>query len=153
MSDKKLRECFGSFATGVTIASCELNGELYGLTVNSFSSVSLQPPLLLFSVGNESYNLEAFRRSNSFIINILSAKQIGLAKEFALSQNHKKWTAEKYHFTANHNVIFENSLGYFECKKHDIIKAGDHHIIIGEVINFAKLSNEDPLLYFRSEFC
>lgn len=153
MNNKNLRECFGLFSTGVAIASCESEGALYGLTINSFASVSLHPPLLLFSIGNDSYNLKAFRQAKNFIINILSAKQISLAKEFAKSQNDKKWQAENYHFTQNHNLIFENSLGYFECEKFDIIKAGDHHIIIGQIIDFAKLAQEEPLIYFRSEFC
>lgn len=153
MSDKKLRECFGLFATGVMVATANLEGELYGMTINSFASVSLNPPLLLFSVANSSFNLEAFTKSKSFILNVLSTKQLDLAKEFARSQNHKKWEIEKYHSTKLGNIVFENSLGYFECKKHQIIAAGDHHVIIGEIIDFAKLQQHDPLLYFSSQFC
>ncbi len=152
MDEKKLRECFGLFTTGITIASTNFENKSYGMTINSFASVSLEPPLLLFSIANSSSNLEAFLKASNFIINVLSAQQLVLAQEFSRPQNDKKWQNEKVHFTKLGNMIFENSLGFFECQTHDIIKAGDHHIIIGKIIDLAKLSQARPLLYFGGEF-
>jgi len=152
MDEKKLRECFGLFATGITIASTNFENKSYGMTINSFASVSLNPALLLFSIANSSSNLGAFLKNSNFIINVLSKEQLELAKEFSRPQNDKKWQNEEFHLTKLGNVIFEKSLGFFECQTHQTIEAGDHHIIIGQVINLEKLRQASPLLYFGSEF-
>ena len=126
--------------------------EFFGITINSFSSVSLKPPLVSFCVDNRSTNLKLFKKNNYFSLNILSEDQIELAKAFATPKNNKKWQIEPYFFGVNGSPIFENSLGFFECKKHKIIKAGDHHIIIGEIVDFAKIHDKNPLLYNKSQF-
>jgi flavin reductase (DIM6/NTAB) family NADH-FMN oxidoreductase RutF len=156
VTQKTLRDCFGLFPTGVMIASTNFKDKFYGLTINSFSSVSLDPPLLLFSIDNQSSNLTAFKKSQYFSLNILSVKQINLAKEFAKPLNHHKWTqqksAEPYFLGKFGNPVFENSLGFFECEQHKIIKAGDHHVIIGKIIDFSKLNLKPPLFYVKGEF-
>ena len=75
-----------------------------------------------------------------------------LARGFATPKNSKKWEIEPYLFGKKGNPIFENSIGFFECKKHKIIKIGDHHLVIGEVIDFAKINNSKPLLYFNGKY-
>jgi len=152
MNEKELRDCFGLFTTGIMIAATNFNGVSYGMTINSFASVSLEPPLLLFSIDNKSFNLSAFQKSPNFALSILSEKQLLLAQEFAKPANDAKWQVEKY-FTAKSGMpIFENSIGYFECEKYDIIAAGDHHIIIGKIIDCAKLKRDKPLLYLDGKF-
>jgi flavin reductase (DIM6/NTAB) family NADH-FMN oxidoreductase RutF len=126
--------------------------EFFGITINSFSSVSLKPPLISFCIDNRSSNLKLFKKNHYFSLNILSEDQIELARGFATPKNSKKWQIEPYFFGVNGSPIFENSLGFIECKKHKIIKAGDHHIIIGEVVDFAKISDKNPLLYNKSQF-
>lgn len=126
--------------------------EFFGITINSFSSVSLKPPLVSFCIDNKSTNLRLFKRNRYFSLNILSEDQIELARGFATPKNNKKWQIEPYFFGRQGSPIFENSLGFFECKKHKIIKAGDHHIIIGEVVDFAKMHDKNPLLYNKSQF-
>lgn len=156
MDIKELKNCFSKFATGVMIAAlkCSENDELHGLTINSFSSVSLEPPLVSFCIGNESRNLERFQNNEFFTLNILSDSQLDLALAFAKVNNPDKWGVEKYLLTKNSCPVFENSLGYFECKRFKVVEAGDHHIIIGQIIDFKNLNEEkSPLIYFKSQFC
>ncbi len=126
--------------------------EFFGMTINSFSSVSLNPPLVSFCIDNKSSNLELFKKNRTFSLNILSEQQQNLSSGFATPKNTKKWDIEAYSLGQYGNPIFENSLAYFECKKHRIIKAGDHHIVIGEIIDFAKLNESQPLLYFQGKY-
>jgi len=152
---RELRNCLGKFATGVMIA-CGLDKETnqpFGLTINSFASVSLNPPLVSFCIGSESSNLELFKRNQNFSLNILSENQIKLAKEFALAHNSSKWQTEDYYFGEFASPIFKNSLAFLECKIFKIIEAGDHQVIIGEVVDFDKLnSDKKPLIYYSSTF-
>jgi len=154
MEIRGLRDCLGKFATGVVVAATGDSDEIHGLTINSFSSVSLDPPLVLFCVDNRSSNLDKFRNNAFFTLNILSEGQIDLATAFAKPNNAEKWAVEGYSLTENSCPIFDNALGYLECRKDRIIEAGDHHIIIGEVVSFKDLGeNKNPLLYFKSNFC
>ncbi len=149
----ELKECFSLFATGVMIATTNVEGKNYGLTINSFSSVSMDPPLCLFSIGSESYNLDFFKKSKSFALNILSTDQLGLAKDFAAHNCSSKWNKESFNISGEGNPIFTNSNGYLECTKHQVIEAGDHHIFIGEVVDCGKLSDGDGLVYYKGGFC
>ncbi len=151
--NQKLREAFGLFATGVMIASTIVDEKIKGLTINSFSSVSLNPPLVLFSIGNESSSLDVFRATKSYSLNILSKNQLEVAKDFAKSSLDKEKQLANYSLSDYNNPVFENSLAYFDCIHHQIIKAGDHHIFIGEIINFAKVVEGEGLFYYRGEFC
>ena len=150
--DDELKKCFSKFTTGVAIASASGGGKNIGLTINSFSSVSLDPALLSFCIGSKSANLEYFLENDYFSINILSAKQQKLAQEFAKADNEAKWGVEKCSFSANNAIIFENSLSYFECKKYQVLEAGDHHIIIGKITDFANLNDEKALIYHNSKY-
>ncbi len=151
MNERELRDCFGLFATGVMIATASFEDKLYGMTINSFASVSLEPALLLFSVDNKSSNLSAFQKAKNFSLSILSEQQLLLAQEFAKPANEKKWQVEEY-LSAKSAPIFENSIGYFECERHEIVVAGDHHIIIGKVVGCSKLKEGKPLLYLSGAF-
>ncbi len=126
--------------------------DFFGMTINSFTSVSLNPALISFCVDNNSANLEFFKKNRYFLLNILSVDQKELATAFATPKNSKKWTVEPYVFSKFGNPIFQNSLCYIECKKHKFIKMGDHHIIIGEIIDCAKISDKQPLVYFQSKY-
>ncbi len=193
MDQKKLREYFGFFTTGIVIACARkknffaekffdnkvfvekifnnktlnetvlgksflqklkeiFTAEFFGMTINSFSSVSLDPPLVLFSINNKSSNLALFKKNRYFSLNILSQDQQELASAFATPKNSTKWGIEPYFFGKFGNPIFQNSLVFFECRKHRVIKAGDHHIVIGEIIDCAKINDRAPLTYYRGQF-
>lgn len=126
--------------------------EFFGMTINSFSSVSLDPSLVLFSIDNNSSNLPLFKNNRYFSLNILSQEQLELANAFATPKNSTKWGVDPYFLGKFGNPIFQNSLGFFECKKRRVIKAGDHHIIIGEVVDFGNNNDGEPLLYYRGKF-
>jgi flavin reductase (DIM6/NTAB) family NADH-FMN oxidoreductase RutF len=198
MDQRKLRDCFGLFATGVVISCARkdnfltdkfhadkvLNSsifsnkilsykslaetslgqsfllklkklfseEFFGMTINSFSSTSLDPALILFSIDNKSSNLSLFKKNKYFSLNILSHDQIELAKAFATPKNSNKWSVEPYFLGKFGNPIFKNSLGFIECEKHRVIKAGDHHIIIGRVVDFSKLEEREALIYAKGKY-
>ncbi len=126
--------------------------EFFGMTINSFTSISLNPALISFCIDNKSANLKFFKQNRYFLLNILSIQQHELASAFATPKNSKKWTVEPYIFSKFGNPIFQNSLCFIECKKHKVIKMGDHHIIIGEVIDFAKVNDQQPLIYFNGSY-
>jgi len=126
--------------------------EFFGMTINSFTSISLNPPLVSFCIDNKSANLELFKKNRYFSLNILSQQQQALASAFATPRNSKKWGVEPYFFGVKGNPIFQNSLAFFECKKHKILKIGDHHVVIGEVLDFGKISEAKPLLYYAGKY-
>jgi flavin reductase (DIM6/NTAB) family NADH-FMN oxidoreductase RutF len=126
--------------------------EFFGMTRHSFTAVSLNPPLVSFCVSNRSSNLSLFKKNRYFSFNILSREQQALAAAFATPKNSKKWKVEPYFFSKFGNPIFQNSLAFFECEKFKVIKSGDHHIIIGKILNFAKIGEKEPLLYFRGHY-
>ena len=126
--------------------------EFFGMTINSFTSVSLNPPLVSFCIYNDSANLKFFKKNLYFSLNVLSQEQQALASAFATPKNSKKWGVEPYFLGQKGNPIFQNSLAFFECKKHRVIKCGDHHIIIGEVLDFGKINDAKPLIFYRGKF-
>ena len=122
------------------------------MTINSFSSISLEPPLVSFCVDNKSTNLKFFKKNRYFLLNILAVEQRDLSSAFATPKNSHKWHVEPYFFSKFGNPIFYNSLAFIECKKHKVIKMGDHHIIIGEVVDFNSVKDSKPLLYFKGKY-
>lgn len=126
--------------------------EFFGITINSFSSLSLDPPLIQFSIDNKSSNLKLFKSNRYFSLNILSSEQESLSNAFAKPSNHTKWQVEPFIFGKFGNPIFKNSLAFIECEKYKVIKAGDHHIIIGKVLDFGQISDKDPLIYYGGKY-
>lgn len=147
-----LKNCFSQFATGVMIATTSYKGKNYGLTINSFSSISLDPALVLFSIGNDSYNLKFFKKSKKFCLNILSENQLELAREFAKVSNGEKWQFAEFFLSQKANPIFKNISAFIDCKKYKTIKLGDHHVFIGEIIEIEHFRIDEPLLYFNGQF-
>jgi flavin reductase (DIM6/NTAB) family NADH-FMN oxidoreductase RutF len=126
--------------------------EFFGMTINSFTSVSLNPPLVSFCIDNKSSNLSLFKKNLYFSLNVLSKEQQGLARAFATPKNSTKWEVEPYFFGQKGNPIFQKSLAFFECKKHRVIKCGDHHIVVGEVLDYGVINESSPLIYYRGKF-
>ncbi len=150
---RHLRDCFGCFTTGVTVATTVTSEQKpVGVTLNSFSSVSLEPPLVLFSLNNQSSLLPIFRNASHFILNILAEKQIQLSRNFALSSS-DKW--EGVRFTPGEKTAMpriEGVIAYIECANETTYIVGDHHIFIGKVLECQKLSDDDPLIYYKGNY-
>jgi flavin reductase (DIM6/NTAB) family NADH-FMN oxidoreductase RutF len=147
MDGKELRNCFGHFATGVTVVTCETDAGKHGFTANSFTSVSLNPPLLLVSVDRKTKAFQ-FLKNNHFTINILRETQQDTAMHFAgrpLEKEPFSW--EK----GTHCHRLKDSLAYLECEPWAEYDGGDHVLYIGKVISF-NYSEGKPLSYYKGKF-
>jgi len=148
MTDSKaFRRCLGQFATGVTVVTCtDQDGNPYGITANSFSSVSLDPPLVLWNIAKVSNSLGAYLDAGHFAINILAADQTDVSSHFAKS-DHTMFSDIEYTNGANGAPLLPATLACFECRTQAVHDCGDHYIIIGEVTSFAS-NDRDPLLFY-----
>lgn len=155
MSDfdaKTFRGALGRFATGVTIVTTvDGFGNRYGVTCNSYNSVSLDPPLVLWSLAKSSRSLDAFRNSEFFAIHILSAHQEDLAMTFAGRCSGDKFDGLHVSEGRGGVPLFDECAAHFECKTRDAIDAGDHVIFLGEVVCFERCDKE-ALLFHDGRF-
>tara|TARA_B000000609_G_C24055309_1_gene283557 strand:+ start:190 stop:678 length:489 start_codon:yes stop_codon:yes gene_type:complete len=147
-----LRNIFGKFATGVcAISYYGKNNKPKGITINSFTSVSLNPPLALWCIDSDSDTYEEIINKDKYIFNILSDDQLNIARLLSIKNNHSLNDID----FINHEFgpIFNKSIGWIACSKREIISAGDHSIIIGNVNNFEILNiNKKPLIFWSGEF-
>lgn len=153
-SDSDFKECLSHYSTGITVVTTRLeDSSMHGITVNSFTSVSLKPPLVLFCINKTSSSASAFLQSPGFAITILDHSQHRIANQFASSKG-DKWQDINYVFGATGSPIILPNLSFMECEKFTDYEAGDHHIIIGKVIHLdvAKSEKKNPLIYFRGAY-
>ena len=149
---RTLRDALGCFATGVTVVTTRDGaGSPIGLTANSFSAVSLDPPLILFCLAKTSSNLARFRAAEHFAINVLHIGQQPTSGVFARS------TEDRFQDVAWESwdtgaPILSGSLASFECATHEVVEAGDHLVFIGRVLRARFEPRRDPLLYFRGKY-
>lgn len=136
-SDKTaLRAAFSAFLTGVTIVTTvDADGQPRGFTANSFTSVSLDPPLLLFCIAKTSQNLAAFRAADTFAVNILSETQERLSSRFA-SPVANRFDEVDWSVGPAGGAVLKDVCGWFDCRTRNQVEAGDHYIVIGEVMGF-----------------
>jgi flavin reductase (DIM6/NTAB) family NADH-FMN oxidoreductase RutF len=145
------KEVMGNYPTGVTIVTTKTkSGEPVGLTVNSFASVSLDPTLILWSIDHRVSSLKEFTEGKGFAVHVLAGDQQELCATFA-SRNVDRFSTCEWSYSENDLPIIEGAFGVLECKTHQTIEAGDHTILIGEVINIEKYDKE-PMLYHRRHF-
>ena len=148
---RTLRDALGCFATGVTVVTTrDQTGQPVGLTANSFSSVSLDPPLILFCLARSSTNVESFRQAEHFAINVLHIGQQPTSGVFARSGDRFQDVAWEAWDTGV--PILSGALASFECATDQIVEAGDHLVIIGRVTRARFEPRRDPLLYFRGKY-
>ena len=132
----QFRRALGNFATGVTIVTAQnAQGEKVGVTANSFNSVSLDPPLILWSIDKKSSSFSVFEQATHFAVNILSGTQIELSNKFS-RRNIDKFADTNFQLGAGRAPILENCSAVFECERYQVIEGGDHWIIIGKVVRF-----------------
>ena len=152
MSDSKdFRRCLGKFATGVTVVTCaDSQGRPCGITANSFSSVSLEPPLILWNIAKVSNSLQAYLDAEYFVINVLTSAQQDLSSHFAKS-DHTLFDDVAYVLSDDGAPLLPDTLASFECRTHQVHDCGDHYIIVGEVTGFNS-SEGDPLLFYSGAY-
>ncbi len=147
----ELRRVMGHFATGVTIiTTVSKDGEPFGLTANSFTSVSLDPPLVLICVDKKAESYPHFEQSRVFTVNILNNQQEALSRKFAVSGG-DKFQGVAYHTGANGVPILDGALAYLECKLYAVHDGGDHTLYLGE-IEQAETVEGKPLLFYRGGY-
>lgn len=151
---RAFRTVLSAYATGVTVATAGMpDGARVGLTINSFTSVSLDPPLVLFCLDKHSSALPIFTESLGFTVNVLRANQAEISQGFAKrGQGDERW--QDLSLTSgqiNAAPILEDSLAWLECVHHAQYDGGDHLILVGRVVNMAR-SEGNPLLYWNSGY-
>jgi flavin reductase (DIM6/NTAB) family NADH-FMN oxidoreductase RutF len=149
---RSFRDTLASFPTGVTIITTRTaEGQLVGITANSFSSVSLDPPLVLFNLARTARSLSAFTTSQHFAISVLASDQGAISNRFAISAGNK-WDGTDYTIARNGCPTISGALASFECERHDQLDGGDHLILVGRVQRFARLASGEPLVFSRGSY-
>lgn len=154
LQKSEYRKTLGSFATGVTIITTQCEGQHYGFTANSFTSVSLDPPLVLFCIKKDATFVEALKISKVFAINILSAAQENISNKFANSalMNEQRFEDVRTELSELKCPIIDGAIAYLQCEQVERTNAGDHFIILGKVVSFKKMNDDEPLLYYAGGY-
>jgi flavin reductase (DIM6/NTAB) family NADH-FMN oxidoreductase RutF len=151
VTSEEFRRACSRFATGVTIASVlDSGGGPHGLTVNSFTSVSLEPPLILISLGRKVTSIGHFRASKHFGINVLATGQQVLSERFA-RKGHDRFDGLEWRSGVTGVPLLPGVLAAIECSVYKIVTMGDHDLFVGEMVH-ATIGKGEPLLYFASSY-
>lgn len=146
MDPRQLRNALGRFTTGVTIVTCcDAQGSFVGLTANSFNSLSLEPPLVLWSLRTASPALDSFKAAPRFAVNVLAEAQVDLSRRFA-SRVDDRFAEGAWALGGHGAPVLAGSAAVFECESLSHQVAGDHHLFIGRVLACAE-APVPPLLF------
>lgn len=150
-SAAELKQAFSLYATGVALATTCVDDQPVGITVNSFSSVSIDPPLVLFSVNKALRSHDLFRSAPGFAINILGKNHKELSNRFARS-GADKWSGLDVAKGRAGGILLPDAISSFDCRRYQAHDSGDHTIFVGEVLAISRSGQQEPLLYFRSSY-
>ena len=151
ITERKLRDTLGRFATGVCIVTAAPDGfEPTGVTINSFTSVSIDPPLILWCLKHQSVVSSVFEAADRFAVNILSNEQLRLADVYANKTQHRL-TSECYEMVDDGIPVISDSIASFLCTVTNRYREGDHVIIIGKVLKLQSTRGE-PLVFYDGEY-
>lgn len=156
LDPRSFKDTVGLFATGVTVVTTGgVDGSAYGVTVSSFTSVSLVPPLILVCLDRQLAGLEQFLAGRPFVVNILGEDQETISNFFATGGTDRSWECGHYGKTAGGVPFLPNCLGWIECRLKDAHPGGDHAILVGEVDTVRQApdgAGRSPLLYHRGRY-
>jgi flavin reductase (DIM6/NTAB) family NADH-FMN oxidoreductase RutF len=130
------RKALSCFATGVTVVTTHWAGQDWGMTCNSFNSVSLEPRLVLWSIRRASHSLEAFTQAGHFTISVLAESQQALAGQFATGSMTERFAGAPTQRQPSGGLRLDDCAAWFDCQLHQLIEAGDHCILLGAVTDF-----------------
>lgn len=151
-SAQEFRAALGMFATGVTIVTARsADGQVIGLTANSFNSVSLSPPLVLWSLSRVAASLPVFSAGSHYAINILAADQKALAERFA-TRGADRWSGVTFDEGAGGAPLLHGAAASFECFNRSRYEEGDHVIFVGEVERCTHRTGASPLLFHGGRY-
>lgn len=149
---RTLRDALGCFATGVTVVTCvDKAGNPVGLTANSFTSLSLDPPLLLVCVAKGTASAVPLTLADQFAVNVLQTHQQPASITFS-TRGEDRFGQTEWSVGEHGAPVLLDSLSVFECRRHAVHDGGDHLILVGEVIKASFEPGLDPLLYFRGSY-
>ena len=148
MDDRTFRTAMGKFATGVTVVTTKVNDTVHGMTANSFVSVSLNPKLVLISVGKQTSMHNYIKQSGSFAISVLNEKQEEISALFA-SQLKDEREIEFELF--NEMEVISDAIVQITCELYDMTEAGDHTLYIGEVTDL-RIQDGEPLCFYGGKY-
>lgn len=152
LDSRAFRNTVGLFATGVTVVAVEIEGQVYGMTANAVTSVSLEPMLMLVCVQKEAHLMAHLRQTEGFSINILSEAQQDLSNYFA-----NLWREPEpppFSFSSWQGLPrLDGAIGAIACRTTEFLEGGDHWIVMGQVIGLYRQENSaNPLLYYRGQY-
>ena len=147
----RLREIMGHYATGASIVTATFDGKPHGLAVNSLTSVSLEPPLILFCPAKSSDTWPAIRDAGHFVVNILAHGQLDMLKKFA-KKGADRFADVGYHDSPSGSPVLHDVLAHLECRIEEIYDAGDHYVTLGRVLDLDVSDTGVPLVFYRGGF-
>jgi len=151
LTSDDFRAAMGRFATGITVVTTvDGDGAPYGVTATSFASLSLDPPLVQWSLRNAAYSLPVFLKSERFVVNVLSADQESVSRRFATPE------IDRFaHLNTESGLggvsLIQGALAWIECSLETTLAGGDHTILVGKVLR-ARTFDHQPLLYWRGGY-
>lgn len=150
----RFRQALSHFASGITVVTSRVEGEPIGFTCQSFYSVSMNPPLVSFSIMAGSASYPKIRQAGRFAVNILSDEQVHISNQFA-RRGEDKWHGVQWCESPLGNPVIAGSLHWLDCTLYAEHAAGDHFIVIGEVnaLDLQETVALQPLLYFKGRYC
>jgi 3-hydroxy-9,10-secoandrosta-1,3,5(10)-triene-9,17-dione monooxygenase reductase component len=147
----EFRKALGQFATGVTIITAISDGEPCGVAANSFTSVSLDPPLVLFCVGRSSSTWPRIEKARRFAVNILGEHQEEVSVLFA-TKGADRFGETDWHVGVGGSPVLHDTLAYLDCEFWAEYDGGDHIIVVGRVLDLGITHDAGPLLFFRGQY-
>lgn len=146
------RDVLGRYASGVTVVTTMWAGQPVGMTCQSFTSVSLDPPLVAFLPSQQSRAFASIQRSGTFCVNFLAAGQDELSNAFASRGDDKFAGVEWSPSAGTGSPLLAGIVGHVDCTVHAVHEAGDHYLVMGKVVDLAVGDAEDPLLFYRGAY-
>ena len=150
INSEDLRRILGRFVTGVTVVTYRHEGTPYGMTANAFTSISLDPPLILISVDKQARSHGRIAASRAFAVNILAERQEPIAIRFAGAHRELDNPFEGVPYTDGEtgSPLLTTALGWLDCRLHAAHDAGDHTLFLGEILGLGVNSHESPLVFY-----
>ncbi|MFT3760201.1 flavin reductase [Thauera sp.] len=152
LDPRNFRRALGKFATGVTVVTTvDSQGQRIGVTASSFNSVSIDPPLVLWSVDKSAYSAEVFRNAPHFVINVLANDQVDISNRFA-RRGEEKFEGVACSEGVGNAPRIAGAVACFECRTWNVYEGGDHHIIVGEVLDFHYDESRNSLVFHNGRY-
>ena len=146
-----LRYCLGQFSTGVCIITASVEGELLGMTISSFNSLSLQPSLVLFSIDRRAHGLPLWMKAKGLVIHVLSQEQQRISTRFA-RPSADKWEGITYAYGVEGAPVLSGVTAVFQCLPYAQHEAGDHVLFIVQIVQFEAHDQRPPLIFFQGKY-